>query len=50
VSILVKAIKELALSEGTIITSEFEGEEKPEKGITVKYIPLWKWLLASDGM
>ncbi len=32
-----------------IITEDAEGEEKLN-GFTVKTVPLWKWLLAEDGI
>lgn len=41
---LVSALEEFDLKEGTIITSDREGEDEIE-GKTVRYIPLWKWLL-----
>lgn len=41
---LLKASRELKCDDLLIITSEKEGEEKVE-GKTIKYIPLWKWLL-----
>ncbi len=46
---LQKAIKELDASTATIITEDSEGEEKL-RGSTVKMIPLWKWLLAQEGL
>ncbi len=45
---LQKAIKELNVSTATIITEDSEGEEKLQD-LTVKLIPLWKWLLAQEG-
>ncbi len=44
-SALIKAMKEFKLNEGLILTEEFEGEEDVNRYI-IKYIPLWKWLLA----
>lgn len=41
---LLKAGKELKCSNLLIITEDKEGKEKV-KGKTIKYIPLWKWLL-----
>lgn len=41
---LLKASKELKCSNLLIITEDTEAEEKIE-GKTIKYIPLWKWLL-----
>ncbi len=41
---LVEASKELRCKKALVITSEFEGEEK-HKGLVVKFVPLWRWLL-----
>lgn len=41
---LLKASKELKCRNLLIITEDEEGEEKI-KGRTIKYLPLWKWLL-----
>lgn len=41
---LLSALKEFKLKTGTIITKDLEKEEKIENK-TIKYIPLWKWLL-----
>jgi len=41
---LIKGLEELKLSEGLIITGEYEGEEKI-KDKKIKYLPLYKWLL-----
>lgn len=41
---LLKAIKEFKLSQGTVITEDFEGEEDAD-GKKIIYKPLWKWLL-----
>jgi hypothetical protein len=41
---LLKALEEIKLKEGTIITEDYEGEEYI-KGKKIKYLPLWKWLL-----
>jgi len=46
---LQKAMKELNVSTATIITEDTEGEEKLHDN-TVKLIPLWKWLLAEEGL
>jgi len=37
-------LEELKLSEGVIITGEYEGEENI-KDKKIKYLPLFKWLL-----
>jgi len=47
VSSLLKASKELGCNNLIIITWSKEGEEKVS-GKTIKYIPLWKWLLSSS--
>lgn len=41
---LLSAMNEFNLSEGFIITEEYEGEERI-KGKKIKFIPLWRWLL-----
>lgn len=41
---LLKASKELKCRNLLVITEDEEGEEKT-KGKTIRYIPLWKWLL-----
>ncbi|PIN80024.1 hypothetical protein COV11_04795 [Candidatus Woesearchaeota archaeon CG10_big_fil_rev_8_21_14_0_10_30_7] len=41
---LLKASEELKCTDLLIISSDFEDEEKIE-GKTIKYVPLWKWLL-----
>lgn len=41
---LIKGLEELKLSEGLIITEEYEGEENI-KDKKIKYLPLCKWLL-----
>lgn len=41
---LIKAMKEFKLSEGLIITEDYEGKEKI-KDKEIEFIPLWKWLL-----
>ncbi len=46
---LAKAMKELKVSSAILITEDAEGEEKLH-GNTVKLIPLWKWLLAEEGL
>jgi predicted AAA+ superfamily ATPase len=46
---LQRAMKELGVGTATIITESAEGEERPN-GFTVKTIPLWKWLLAAEGL
>jgi predicted AAA+ superfamily ATPase len=42
--ILFKAMEEFNLKESLVITEDYEKEEI-YKGKTIKYIPLWKWLL-----
>ncbi len=44
---LISALDEFDLKRGVIITSDYEDLEKI-KGRTVKYIPLWKWLLEQN--
>src|SRR3972149_2809376 len=44
-----KAMEELNVTNATVITGETEGEEKLHDN-TVKLIPLWKWLLAVEGL
>lgn len=46
---LQKAMKELKVKNALIITEDAEGEEKLN-GHTVKIAPLWKWLLAEEGI
>lgn len=41
---LVEACKALGLAEGTVITDREEATETVE-GVTVRVVPLWKWLL-----
>jgi len=41
---LIRAMKEFKLTEGLIITDDFESEEEI-KGFKIKYVPMWKWLL-----
>jgi predicted AAA+ superfamily ATPase len=41
---LLKAMEELRLKEGVVVTKDFEKVEKT-KGKTITYVPLWKWLL-----
>ncbi len=43
-----KGMKELNITDATIITEATEGEEKLNR-YTVKIVPLWKWLLAEEG-
>ena len=45
---LQKAMNELKVSSALIITEDTEGEEKLN-GLTVKTVPLWKWLLTEKG-
>ena len=45
VNALIKAADEFRLKKGTVITKDFEGEEKIN-GVKIKFVPLWKWLLA----
>jgi len=42
-----KGMKDLNITNATIITDATEGEEKLN-GYTVKMVPLWKWLLAEE--
>lgn len=44
-----KAMKDLNITDATIITDATEGEEKLN-GYAVKIVPLWKWLLAEEGV
>ena len=44
-----KAMEELNVTNATVITGETEGEERLHDN-TVKLIPLWKWLLAEEGL
>lgn len=44
---LLRALKELELKKGIIITEDREGEEKI-KGKQFQYVPLWKWLLETN--
>ncbi len=41
---LLKAMDEFGLKEGVIITEDYEGEEKIN-GKSIRYLPLWYWLL-----
>ena len=41
---LISAMKNFKLNKGLIITNDYESEEKVDNK-TIKYIPLWKWLL-----
>lgn len=41
---LVSTMKELKLKKGTVITMDYE-EIKILKGMTIEFIPAWKWLL-----
>ena len=41
---LLAAMKEFNFKDGLVVTEDFEGEERI-MGKTIKYIPLWKWLL-----
>ncbi|MBU3897139.1 MAG: ATP-binding protein [Nanoarchaeota archaeon] len=41
---LLEAMKKFKLRKGLIITEDYEKEEKVDNK-TIKYIPLWKWLL-----
>lgn len=43
---LVLAMKKFKLSEGLVITEDYEGEEAIN-GLKIKFMPLWKWLLIS---
>ena len=44
---LLKASKELKCKDLSVITWDYEGEEKA-KGKEIKFIPLWKWLLGDS--
>ena len=44
---LMEAIEKFSLKGGVIITQDHEGEEKI-KGKTIKFVPLWKWLLTGN--
>ena len=46
---LLKCLDAVGLSEGTVITEEEEGEETM-KGKTIHFVPLWRWLLASESV
>ncbi len=46
---LQKAMKELKAADATIITEEAQGEEKVHDH-AVRVVPLWKWLLAEEGL
>lgn len=46
---LQKAMKELKVENALIITEDSEGEEKLND-FAVKTVPLWKWLLAEEGL
>jgi len=41
---LLGAMKKLGISEGVIVTGDYDGEEKI-RGKKIRYIPLWKWLV-----
>lgn len=41
---LLRGMEALKKNEGIVINSEIEGEEKVD-GKTIKFVPLWKWLL-----
>lgn len=43
---LLEAMKKFGLRKGTVITKDYEAEERV-KGGKIKFIPLWKWLLGS---
>lgn len=47
VSSLLKAMDDFKLSEGLIITEEYDDEEFIE-GKKIRYIPLWKWLVLEN--
>lgn len=42
---LLEAMKKFKIKKGTIITEDFEGNEKVSLGEEIKFVPLWKWLL-----
>lgn len=41
---LLEAMEQFKIKSGLVITEDYEGQEK-HKGKTVRFIPLWKWLL-----
>jgi hypothetical protein len=41
-------MKALGLDQGTILTEDLEDEERVE-GRTVRYVPLWRWLVEPFG-
>ncbi len=41
---LLGAMKKLGVKEGTLVTGDYEGEEKIREN-KIQYIPLWKWLV-----
>jgi len=41
---LMKAMEELHLKHATIITKSYQ-EEREEQGLTVRFIPIWRWIL-----
>ena len=44
---MLRAGKELRCKDLLVITWDYEGESKKEgRTTTIKYLPLWKWLLA----
>lgn len=48
---LLKASKELGCKNLVVITGDYEGEERANRsgaGGRIRFIPLWKWLLAPD--
>ena len=45
---LLEAMSRFKLKEGTIITEDYEAEEKAKEK-KIKFIPLWKWLLTNSG-
>lgn len=47
VGALAEAMDELKLKEGLVITWDYESDEK-SGGKTIRYVPLWKWLLQQD--
>ncbi len=44
---LLEAMNEFKLSEGTIITDDIEAIEE-QGDCSIRFIPLWKWLLSAN--
>jgi len=43
---LARAMDDLNLSEGLVITEDYEGEDKIEDKV-IRFLPLWKFLLGT---